>query len=461
MTGRRRPVTSSQMPARPCSATQNDAFWRFGYLGTNIDYKYPGAADPNKVTDAELRASLPNWGFHNNLWLRTPEGSIARPLTDSDTFKWLGSWSSDGAWLSFAELVATEGEVFDFGGALAFDAKTMIDLSVLSPEANQLTRITSSGDLETFAWQPLPPPPSAAATQRARAGLAGNFAAPQLSVVPDGRFDEWSGPWESLLADVQGADQRSGVEDLSARFRTAWDSRGLYLAVQVTDDSYVAAPPGEGMAVGDSIEINLDRDLAGDFDDPDSSADDYRIGISFGKKGEGVPGYRWLPAGGKGPLSLTAAVVPTQGGYDLEALIPWEAFDLAGMPVGDGAAYGFNLAINDYDMPEGTLPTILSTSPGRTAPDNPRQWGTLRLAAPARLRLSARGLLAGFYRPVQTVAFQCHQSNAVPSPGIAWRRDGASSGYRMTTGRNSRSGVPTRTIPLMPAPPGPPWNWQK
>lgn len=359
---------------------EDEALWRYGYRGANIDYTSSTARDSALVLDAAARSRLPNWGFHNNFWRRDAAGSSHR-VTESESFKWLGAWSSDRSWLVFVDLVVTEGQVADE----CFSARRAVNLWILAPERGRVFQLTDGGDVETFAWQPALPlsgaPASASSAGMSRPAPYGIYPASSLSPALDGRFDEWSGSWQPLLAVVYGEEQRNDTADLDARFRVAWDRMGLYLALQVTDEAYRPGPSDVKMWQGDGVDINFDRDLHGDFDDARSSDDDYQIGLSFGTAVKELHGYRWLPAGRDGLLSVTGKAIATNRGYDVEALFPWDVFDVTADQVMEGATFGFNLAVNDNDGSEPAQQTVLSTSVARTTYDSPVQWGTLILAS--------------------------------------------------------------------------------
>lgn len=211
----------------------------------------------------------------------------------------------------------------------------------------------------------------------ARPAAQGRFTAPAFSATLDGEFDEWPGAWQPVTAVVSGPQERTGAADFAARFQLAWDADGLYLALEVTDDVYRAGPQNTRMWQGDGIEINLDRDLAGDFADPSSSADDYQIGLSYGPNLDRPRGYRWLPFAEESRLEIAAVALEIDTGYTVEAHIPWSAFGMAAPTA--GATFGFNLAVNDNDGNAPAQQTVLASSPARLTHDNPTQWGTLTL----------------------------------------------------------------------------------
>lgn len=238
--------------------------------------------------------------------------------------------------------------------------------------------------LAAFAdgWSVTRPPdvilPQGVPSRPARQGL---FPAPRLTNISlDGSPDEWPGPWLLLTAIVEGAAAWTDEADLSGVFQVAWNEAGLYLTVQVTDDRYRAGPSDTDMWQGDSLEINFDRVLAGDFASIESNDDDYQVGISYGPDLALMLGYRWLPFyEEEGPLDLSGAAVATADGYTVETLIPWEVFGLTPDNLTSGMTFGFNVALNDNDSNAPVQETVAAASPARMTYDDPTQWGTLVL----------------------------------------------------------------------------------
>ncbi len=226
-------------------------------------------------------------------------------------------------------------------------------------------------------------PASGPASAVARPAGQGRFTAQPLAATLDADFSEWPGDWQPVSGLVHGRAAWTGASDLAARFQVAWAAGGLYLALEVTDEAYAPGPQNTDMWQGDGLELNFDRDLAGDLADPSSSADDYQIGLSYGPQAASPRGYRWLPYARESTLDIPAAVAQGTTGYRVEALIPWAAFDLTAGEVTAAAAagtpFGFNLAVNDNDGSTPAQQTVLSSSPARSTHDNPTQWGTLIL----------------------------------------------------------------------------------
>lgn len=201
-----------------------------------------------------------------------------------------------------------------------------------------------------------------------------------LSTAPeiDGTLDEWSGTTYEINSVVYGAAARSGSSDLSGTFRIGWDSGSLYLAVSVTDDTFVQISSGNQMFKGDIVEFQLDANLEADLSSSTLSSDDYQIGLSPGNFASLPPSsYRWYPVSVRGALSsITIKAVQTSDGYDLEARIPWSVF---GVAPAQGDGMGFALSISDNDQ-TGTAAqqSMVSIAPSRML-TNPTTWAKLIL----------------------------------------------------------------------------------
>ncbi|MCB9137441.1 MAG: hypothetical protein H6642_03740 [Caldilineaceae bacterium] len=210
------------------------------------------------------------------------------------------------------------------------------------------------------------------------------FASRAGAIALDGSFSDWSSDWIPIETVVYGDAAYSGGEDLSARAQFAWSDAGLYVALRVRDERYRPGPAGSDLWQGDSMEINIDRLLAADFDADQADGDDYQIGLAFGAEGNQLSGYRWLPYSEEGAFQPAGAVTEqredgAQRGYNLETLLPWSLFDIDGATLPAEAALGFVLAVNDNDGDNPAQETIIATSPARSRHDNPTQWGTLIL----------------------------------------------------------------------------------
>ncbi len=218
------------------------------------------------------------------------------------------------------------------------------------------------------------------ATTAKRSGT--KISATFLSKKPviDGVWDEWTTPAYPAAYINFGLNNWTDRTDLEGSFRIGWDNDNLYIAVKVIDDKYVQQASGYDIYMGDSIEILLDRDLAGDFFSTELNADDFQLGISPGNPNtNGVKeAYLWFPktSSGSRTANLTIGSISSNGVYRVEAAIPWTVFGIT--PAG-GQAYGFSLGISDNDA-EGTIiqQSLASNQVGRRL-TNPTTWSELVL----------------------------------------------------------------------------------
>lgn len=206
--------------------------------------------------------------------------------------------------------------------------------------------------------------------------------APRAQTPPtiDAQFDDWPSPLPNNLDQVvYEPGNWAGLNDQSATYGIAWDASYLYLMVIVVDDIHVQLDSGETLYRGDSLELQLDADLAGDFDEPSLNADDFQLGLSPGADGNSPELWLWNPPARRGaPAGIVVASRghASGGGYALEAAIPWSFY---GITPAAGNRYGFALNSSDNDSP-GTREqqTMISSVVTRTLLD-PTTWGTLAL----------------------------------------------------------------------------------
>lgn len=172
-----------------------------------------------------------------------------------------------------------------------------------------------------------------------------------------------------------------GSDDLTATWRVAWNNTFLYIALEVIDDRHVQTESGATAYLGDSVEIQIDTDLMGDYA-PRVSPDDFQYILSPGNFNDILPSafrFQGNPAGQLEPNPKTNTLIAAQRtnlGYQLEASIPWSDLNLTPY---DGLELGISLNATDNDQPNTALQeTMYSTAPNRTL-TNPTTWGTLTL----------------------------------------------------------------------------------
>lgn len=209
--------------------------------------------------------------------------------------------------------------------------------------------------------------------------ISADDRAGQGAVVPniDGDIGEWELVFSVSNVVFQPANW-SGTNDNSARFATIWTTENLYLAVKVIDDIHVQTQSGKLLYQGDSLELQFDADLAGDFASTLLSGDDFQLGLSPGDfAGIAPEAYLWNPSAKTGvPTSVIVMAKATTDGYTLEAAIPWALFNVTPTMF---TTYGLALNVSDNDTP-GTAEqqSMISSSPARRLTD-PTTWGTLIL----------------------------------------------------------------------------------
>ncbi len=200
--------------------------------------------------------------------------------------------------------------------------------------------------------------------------------------VIDGNLSEWvSTSYVANQALSYANTNWTGAADLSATYYLAWDANYLYLAVQRIDDVFVQVSTGRYMYRGDDVELQLDIDLPGDYASKSLSGDDYQIGLSPGNFGTLLQeAHLWFPRSLEKKLtSVQIEAQKSNGGYQLEAKIPWSTFGIT--PQAEDR-FGFALSLSDNDSPGvSTWQSMVSSVTTRRVAD-PTTWGTLILGSP-------------------------------------------------------------------------------
>lgn len=224
--------------------------------------------------------------------------------------------------------------------------------------------------------------PSATAANDQRG--AQQVVAKYLSKKPvlDGDWGDWK---QSTLAYpayyvVYGLKAWENDSDCEGSFILGWDESFLYVGVKVKDDTYVQNASGELLFRGDSIELLIDTDLAGDFHTASLNEDDYQIGIAPGRGSINGPkeAYLWYPISKKGSITdqIDITSTSTAGIYRLEVRIPWSVLEITPQK---GMRLGFEFSVSDNDNPaENVQQTLISNIPTHGFLD-PTTWGEMIL----------------------------------------------------------------------------------
>lgn len=196
----------------------------------------------------------------------------------------------------------------------------------------------------------------------------------------DGVFDEWDLERYEALRVVFGADEWDGENDLSAWFMIGWDEEALYIAVRVFDDVYAQQASREDIFEGDSLELLLDTNVAGDFYQKALNTDDFQLGITPGSPtpGQDTEAYLWYPQEEAGRVrSVIAVGGASDNGYRVETKIPWDVY---GVQAQTGRHFGFAFSVSDNDRRgRNVQESMVSNVSGRVLTD-PTTWGDLVLS---------------------------------------------------------------------------------
>lgn len=214
---------------------------------------------------------------------------------------------------------------------------------------------------------------------------ADQFMAVYLDDAPqiDGDINDWPGTVYALGQVVYGSEFYANQADLFGEFKASWDNEYLYLGVLVRDTQFAQTASGAQLFNGDSIELLLDTDLAGDMGTDDLNADDYQLGFSPGNLvGAGTlpEAYLWAPTDREGPLD--AALVDarlTDDGWMIEIAIPWET--LGGVPAAE-TVMGILVSVSDNDAVGQNAQHSVVTFQSERKLTDPTSWAPLLLTNP-------------------------------------------------------------------------------
>lgn len=214
---------------------------------------------------------------------------------------------------------------------------------------------------------------------------AGAVTAVRLTTPPtiDGAVNDW--PSLAPVASshqVYNANSWDRTDDLSAVWMLGWDNANLYIQVVIEDDTHVQTQTGNQIFKGDSVDMQIDTQRAGDYGTA-VSPDDFQITFSPGNfanlpasafRFQGTSAGRMLDAAGGN--NITVAAQQTAVGYTLEAAIPWS--DLNTTPEA-GLILGLSLNASDNDVVGTAVQEVMKSHVSTRRFSDPTSWGTVTL----------------------------------------------------------------------------------
>jgi len=172
-----------------------------------------------------------------------------------------------------------------------------------------------------------------------------------------------------------GPQNRVSAADLSGSWSTAWDDQYLYIAAKVKDETLVQLAKEQDLFKGDGLEIWLTTEVTNRGEQ--LTERDFQFGLTAGNGLAAPEAFLWLPNQFKGRvLDAIIAARPVEGGYGIEAAVPWSVFRLT---PGAGQSFGFTLALNDDDTTTSAEQETQVTSTQDAKLNLPRTWGVLVL----------------------------------------------------------------------------------
>lgn len=187
---------------------------------------------------------------------------------------------------------------------------------------------------------------------------------------------------------VHGQFLWNGPGDLSAKVYSMWDNDNLYFAFDITDDKIVQEKKGNDIWEGDHIEMWLDMDLNGDYNEAINSNDDCQFGFSPGNFNNLKPEvYAWCPELNMDYKSeIQIASRKTDTGYVIEVKIPAcvlyasqnRAKEKSGQLFKKSDKIGISVDPSDCDDINSPQKVLMSSSSNRAWGD-PTTFGILEL----------------------------------------------------------------------------------
>ncbi len=179
--------------------------------------------------------------------------------------------------------------------------------------------------------------------------LYASFISPDQFTL-DGQLDEWTQDGVPLDHPHGNLRNWTGPQDLSGTGWIGWNQDNLLFAARVVDDVHVQTQRSWNMYKGDSVELWIDANLPGDFNNPNGDGDDWQFGFSAGNFKKIHPeGVVYIPVRDANlNKQIRVAARPLPDGYILEAQVPWSVLQVS---PASGMVFGYTIDLSDNDAP--------------------------------------------------------------------------------------------------------------
>lgn len=197
----------------------------------------------------------------------------------------------------------------------------------------------------------------------------------------DGNLSEW-GSCTPILLDQESQLQEGysvwrGPKDLSGKIFVAWDDTYLYIGADVNDDKPINnTKTSNNIWNGDAVEITIGLNPNADPNRDTFVRGDRQIGFSTGN-GSNIKPSVWDWTNARVPEGSQVVVSKKQGGYILEAKVPWTSLMSSFVPQA-GLKLSFDCAIDDSDDGKSRSKQIVWNGDYMFYKD-PGVWGMLTL----------------------------------------------------------------------------------
>jgi hypothetical protein len=222
------------------------------------------------------------------------------------------------------------------------------------------------------------------------AALAGafhkNYAAYKKGLAPVSSADRKGFDAKRLTRDSSGkadwsgasAAEVSGKNGLSGKVKFGWDAERLYIRAEIKDKYPLTnGQKNDGIWNGDCLEVCISTDPKADPARTKFTSTDWQIGFAPEDQAKGLPARSWEWSKLRSAVpGAEVSSAPMDGGYTLEASLPWTA--LKGFAAKEGMVLGFDFAVDDAGA-NGQRSFQWIWNGSNQFYNSPVQWGTLTL----------------------------------------------------------------------------------